>query len=106
MANTPDNGQSIKNQNFTNHPLAVPPQLTQAAPSNCLLLSNMFDCTNLDLRKEPTYYLDIKEQVEDVCKDMGKVEKVWVEQNSPGNVWVMFNKSDVQGAINALQTLN
>ena len=41
-----------------------------------------------------------------MCSEMGKVEKVWVEQNSPGNVWVKFNKGDVQCAINAQMTLN
>ena len=24
----------------------------------------------------------------------GRVEKVWVEQNSPGNVWIRLNKGD------------
>lgn len=36
----------------------------------------------------------------------GRVEKVWVEQNSPGNVWVKFNKADVQAAQQAQLTLN
>jgi hypothetical protein len=36
-----DHGQAIKNQNFTNHPAVT--QYTQIAPSNCLLLNNMFD---------------------------------------------------------------
>lgn len=61
----------------------------------------MFDQTQVDLRKDPAFFLDIKENVEEACKEMGKVEKVWVEQNSPGNVWVKFNKNDVQGALQA-----
>lgn len=67
-------------------------------PSNCLLLNNMFDSTSVDLKKDPAFFIDIKEQVEDVCGEMGKVEKVWVEQ-AAGNVWVKFNKNDVQGAV-------
>jgi len=35
-----------------------------------------------------------------VCSEFGKVEKVWVEQGA-GNVWVKYNKNDVQGAIRA-----
>ena len=58
----------------------------------------MFDQSIIDLKKDPAAYIDIKEQVEDVCGELGKVEKVWVEQNSPGNVWVKFSKSDMQGA--------
>ena len=66
----------------------------------------MFDPSHADLRKDPTFFLDIKEQVEDVCKEMGKVEKVWVEQNSPGNVWVKFTKNDLKGAVDCLNMLN
>jgi hypothetical protein len=39
----------------------------------------MFDPIGVDLKKDPAYFLDIKEQVTDVCSEMGKVEKVWVE---------------------------
>ena len=48
-------------------------------PSNCLLLNNMFDPAAADLKKDPAFFIDIKEQVEDVCRELGKVEKVWVE---------------------------
>ena len=61
----------------------------------------MFDPVGIDLRRDPAFFLDIKEQVEEVCKELGKVEKVWVEQNSTGNVWVKFNKGDIAGAQNA-----
>lgn len=66
-------------------------------PSNCLLLNNMFDPVAVDLKKDPAYFIDIKEQVEDVCSEFGKVEKAWVEQ-AAGNVWVKFNKNDMQGS--------
>lgn len=67
----------------------------------------MFDATGVDLRNDPTFYLDVKEQVEDVCRELGgRLEKVWVEQNSPGNVWVKFNKADVEAAKQVLMTLN
>jgi hypothetical protein len=54
----------------------------------------MFD-NKTDLMKDPAFFIDIKEQVYDVCSEMGKVEKVWVEQNSTGNVWVKFHKDAV-----------
>jgi hypothetical protein len=44
--------------------------------------------------------------VTDVCGEFGKVEKVWVEQNSPGNVWVKFHKDHLGGSVKALQTLH
>ena len=81
--------------------------LTQNAPTNCVLLNNMFDPTAVDLKKEPSFYIDIKEQVEEVCRDLNaKVEKVWVEQNSAGNVWVRFARNDVEGAMKAVGMLN
>jgi hypothetical protein len=42
----------------------------------------------------------------DVCSEMGRVEKVWVEQNSPGNVWVKFYKEHIQGAIETHRQLD
>ena len=36
----------------------------------------------------------------------GRVEKVWVEQNSPGNVWIRLNKGDTQAAQQVQQMLN
>ena len=31
------------------------------------------------MKKDPAYFIDIKELVEEVCKELGKIEKVWVE---------------------------
>jgi hypothetical protein len=63
--------------NFNNQPAV--PQFIQSLPTNCLLLNNMFD-NKTDLMKDPAFFIDIKEQVYDVCSEMGgKVEKVWVE---------------------------
>jgi hypothetical protein len=39
----------------------------------------MFDPVGVDLKKDPAFFIDIKEQVEEVCNELGKVEKVWVE---------------------------
>lgn len=75
-------------------------------PSCCLLLNNLFDPNGVDLKKDPAFFIDIKEQVEEVCGEFGKVDKVWVEQNSPGNVWVKFNSRDMQGSQKAQMTLN
>ena len=66
----------------------------------------MFDPTGVDLKRDPAFFIDVKEQVYDVCTEMGKVDKVWVEQSSPGNVWVKFHKDHLQAAVIAQQTLN
>ena len=90
-----DSGQAIKGANFVNNPIASA-TFTQVQPSNCILLTNMFDPDLADLRKDPAFFIDIKEQVEDICREMGgRVEKVWIEQNSPGNVWIRLNKGDL-----------
>ena len=44
--------------------------------------------------------------MQELCNEMGKVDKVWVEQNSPGNVWVKFHKEHLAAAQMAVQTLN
>lgn len=65
----------------------------------------MFDPDSVDLKKDPAFFIDIKEQVWEVCQEMGNIEKVWVEQGA-GNVWVKFNKNDVKGAQRVQVTLN
>ena len=42
----------------------------------------------------------------EVCAESGKVEKVWIEQNSKGNVWVKFAANQVNGAAKTKQGLD
>ncbi len=56
----PDGGQSIKGANFVNNPMSGA-TFTQVLPSNCVLLTNMFDPELVDLRKDPAFFIDIKE---------------------------------------------
>lgn len=35
--------------------------LTQPHPSNCLMFQNMFDQKKVDLRKDPSFFIDIKD---------------------------------------------
>ena len=41
----------------------------------------MFDPTEVDLNKEPGFYADLKEEVEEECKAYGNVEQVVIDQN-------------------------
>ena len=74
--------------------------------TNCVLLQGMFDATQVDLRKEPAFFMDVKDQVASVCADFGKVERIYVEQNSDGHVWVQFRQEDINGAIRTQETLD
>jgi hypothetical protein len=38
-----------------------PVSLTQMHPSNCVVFSNMFDPKKVDLKKEPSFYIDMKD---------------------------------------------
>mmetsp|Transcript_44267 Transcript_44267/g.42969 ORF Transcript_44267/g.42969 Transcript_44267/m.42969 type:complete len:274 (+) Transcript_44267:519-1340(+) len=79
MRETPsqDSGQAIMSHNFNNQP--VMPSYIQNMPTSCLLINNMFDPNQVDLKKEPAFFIDIKDTVMDVCSELGKVEKAWVE---------------------------
>jgi hypothetical protein len=59
-------------------------------PSSCVLLGNMFDPQSVDLKKDPFYFINIKEEVINVCSEWGKVDKVHIEQKSPGLVYIRF----------------
>ena len=61
-----------------------------AQPSSCLLFGNMFELEKVDLRKDPSFFIDIKDQVIQACNGFGPVDKVYIEQNSDGNVWVKY----------------
>jgi len=76
------------------------------AISNCLLLNNMFDPTSVDMKDNPNFFSEVKDQVLDICEDCGKVEQVWVDKESEGNVWVKFSKDSVLGAERAQLALN
>lgn len=87
-----DEGQTIRQSNF-----AIPkvetfivPEVISTQPSSCILIANMFDPLSVDLNKDPHFFVEIKEQVQDVCSEWGQVDKVMVDQNSNGNVWVRY----------------
>mmetsp|Transcript_10543 Transcript_10543/g.11844 ORF Transcript_10543/g.11844 Transcript_10543/m.11844 type:complete len:209 (-) Transcript_10543:226-852(-) len=48
----------------TNELIAKPKLLT--APSNCVLINNMFDPLKVNLKEEPNFYQEIKDQVLDI----------------------------------------
>jgi RNA-binding protein 39 len=82
--------------------LALPTQImpTQVAepvgtPSNCLLLKNMFDPTT---ETEPDFDLDIKEDVEEECSKYGRVKHIYVDKNSAGFVYLMFETVEAASA--------
>ena len=67
----------------------------------------MFDAAQVDLQEDPSFFLDIKEQVQDICEEMGgRVDKIYVEQNSAGNVWVKYMRDNLEAAKKAVQMLN
>ena len=54
----------------------------------------MFESKNVDLNKDPNFYIDIKNEVEGVCSSWGKIDKIFIEQESQGNVWIKFGGKD------------
>jgi len=67
----------------------------------------MFDPKKVDLRKEPSFYIDIKDQVMLICNDFGKVQQIYVEQTSnEGRIWVKFDANDIRGAIKTQEALD
>ena len=78
-------------------------------PTQYLLATNMFDPKEVDLQQDPSYFMDIKDQVEEACQAWGQIERIYVEQNSPGNVWIKFGGAQadaIQSAVTTVQELN
>ena len=67
----------------------------------------MFDLKKVDLKKEPSFFIDIKDQVKLICADFGKVQQIHVEQASnEGRIWVKFDANDIRGAIKTQEALD
>ncbi|KAK4401377.1 RNA-binding protein 39 [Sesamum angolense] len=71
--------------------LTGPPMDTIGAPSECLLLKNMFDPSS---EAEPDFDLDIKEDVQDECSKFGRLKHIYVEKNSAGFVYLRFENAE------------
>ena len=77
----------------------------QIIQSNCVLLSNLFD-ENIDLEAEPNFFTEIHEDVYDECSKDGKIETLWVDEKSPGNIWVKFEGNNLKAAALTIERLN
>jgi hypothetical protein len=74
--------------------------------SNCLLLSNLFDPTLVNLKEDPNFYNDTRDDVYSECSKNGKIEKIWLDENSAGNIWIKFANNNYQAAKNTYDKLN
>ena len=100
---TPYGNQQIYNINGQLiNPLMNQGQIQQ---SNCVLLSNLFD-EHVDLEKEPNFFTEIHEDVYEECSEFGKVALLWVDEKSPGNIWVKYDNNNVHASALTLEKLN
>eukprot|EP00658_Telonema_sp_P-2_P019469 TRINITY_DN1768_c0_g2_i2.p1 TRINITY_DN1768_c0_g2~~TRINITY_DN1768_c0_g2_i2.p1 ORF type:complete len:368 (+),score=86.55 TRINITY_DN1768_c0_g2_i2:213-1316(+) len=70
-------------------------------PTKCLLLRNMFDPIT---ERNPSFDVEIKEDVTYECKKFGTLEHIDLDKNSDGQVFLMF--SDKKGAIACKKVMN
>jgi hypothetical protein len=87
-------------------PQASMPGVPLATQSHCLLLGNLFDPSTVNLRDEPNFFKDTKEDVFEECSNFGKVDDVFVDQNSNGNIYIRFANNNWQAAKAAVDGLN
>eukprot|EP01018_Ginkgo_biloba_P037156 Gb_39308 [translate_table: standard] len=82
-------------------PIAQPVMEPIGAPSECLMLKNMFDPA---IETEPDFDLDIKEDVQEECSKFGAVKHIFVDKNSAGHVFLRFDSA--KSAIGAQRALH
>jgi hypothetical protein len=51
----------------------------------------MWDQSSVDLSTNASFFIDLKDDVKTFVSDMGKVDKIYVEQGSVGNIWIRFD---------------
>lgn len=72
-------------------------------PTTTLILSNMFNYTEIELASDPRFFNEIKDDVKNECEKHGKVENVLVESSGDGIIWVKY--CDLKDAIKAKKQL-
>lgn len=70
-------------------------------PTKCLLIRNMFDPFT---ERNPSFDVEIKEDVSYECRKFGKLEHIAVDKNSDGQVFLMFDHK--KGAIECKRKMN
>lgn len=70
--------------------------------STCILLSNLFDPNDVNLSEDPEFYIDVRRDVLDECSSLGKVDEIYVDSNSKGNVWIKYGDNNIQSAQSAV----
>jgi len=63
-----------------------------------ILLTNLFDPNEVDLKEDPDYFIDVRRDVQDECNSLGTVEAIRVDSKSKGNVWIKFADNNAQAA--------
>lgn len=66
----------------------------------------MFCSEEIDLKTNPSFYIDIKDQVKMVCSEYGRVAQIHVEPSVQGRIWVKFDPMDMRGAIKTQEALD
>jgi RNA-binding protein 39 len=78
--------------------LQRPPISTVTTPY--LIMTNMFKMEGTT----PAFFDQLKKTMQTECEQFGVVERIFVERNNQGNVWVKF--ADTASAVKAQEGLN
>eukprot|EP01015_Nassula_variabilis_P020521 TRINITY_DN3558_c0_g1_i8.p2 TRINITY_DN3558_c0_g1~~TRINITY_DN3558_c0_g1_i8.p2 ORF type:complete len:134 (+),score=44.43 TRINITY_DN3558_c0_g1_i8:147-548(+) len=71
---TPNQQQTPVAQPEVKPQFSAPPE--SSTTTRTIVLINLFDPTDPEIKKESGYFVDLKEEIEDECGKYGKVEKV------------------------------
>merc|ERR1719436_1339864 len=79
---------------------SMPPTVKPGTPlSRTLLLQNMFSPSAVNLRKDPRFYEEIREDMHDECTKFGKVLHVTVDpRGATGQIYVLYETPAQRGA--------
>lgn len=54
---------------------------------------------------EPNFFDEVKEDMHEECSNYGQIEKIWVDKNSIGNVWIKFANKNTGAAAKIVEKL-
>ena len=64
-----------------------------------LVMTNMFEMEEVT----QDFFEHLKNNLYVICKQFGEVDKVYIEENEQGNVWIKYHETEA--AVNAQSTL-
>lgn len=80
--------------------------ILESIDTSCIILTNLFNLNDERFITDEFFEEDLIEDVKEQCENFGRIEKIWIDKNSQGNIWIKYDKrNDPKSAFKAMMGL-